>query len=145
MVRFNRFWFQSQFLRLFFEVKGIYLQIFNKKYLFLRSMWFFENENLAASGKICKFFGIELIIMYCTMYIFGSNVSIFKNRKEWKSLHPNKQDPTWYVSTGFYRLRCDATGYDLFNEHTFALYSVHTRICTVCTAQCTVCTQPLFR
>ena len=35
------------FLRLFFEVKGRYLQ---NKYLFLRSLWFFENEIFNARG-----------------------------------------------------------------------------------------------
>ena len=46
-IKFLKNGISTFFGRLFFEVKGKYLQIF-KKHSFLRSPWIFENENFAA-------------------------------------------------------------------------------------------------
>ena len=40
----------AKFPALVFDVSGRCQQIFKNKFLFLRSLWFFENENFAASA-----------------------------------------------------------------------------------------------
>ena len=50
-----------------------------KKYSFLRSLWFFQSENIAArAAKFADIFGIGLI----KIYLIGSLVPTFKNRKK---------------------------------------------------------------
>ena len=63
----------------FFKVKeDMYLQIFKRKYSFLRSLWFFDIENFAAN--VAKFADF-LKWAYKKIYLIDSNVSIFGNRK----------------------------------------------------------------
>ena len=60
---------------------------FKKNYLFSRYLFFFIwkiRHACAARGKSCRFFGIELI----KIKPINSNVTVFKNWKKWKSLHP---------------------------------------------------------
>ena len=58
-----KFQFLILILRIVFYVKGRFLQIFNNKYSFSRSLGFFENEIFATQtrSEICGFFGIDLI------------------------------------------------------------------------------------
>ena len=64
--------------------------ILKKKYKFLRSLWFFENEKL--SSEICRFFGIELIKNKNTPARHSAAMCpIAKIAKSAKSLHPSVQ------------------------------------------------------
>ena len=90
--------FVISFWRLFFEVKGRYLQIFKKVFNYKIPLMF-ESENLAmhellARSQILLFFLIGLI----KIYLIGTKVPVFKNRKKGSiSLHPNVQQ---HVGTG---------------------------------------------
>ena len=94
----QQFCFIISFWRLFFEVKGRYLQIFKKVFNYKIPLMF-ESENLAmhellARSQILLFFGIGLI----KIYLIGTKVPVFKNRKKGSiSLHPNVQQ---HVGTG---------------------------------------------
>ena len=52
-----------------------------KKCTFLRSLWFFERENFAARGQICRFFLIGLIKIYLIGSIDTCNARFRKSKK----------------------------------------------------------------
>ena len=63
---------------MFFDVKGRFLQICKKKYIF-KVPKIFENVNFAArAAEVADFFGIKLI----KIYLIDRNVSLFENRKK---------------------------------------------------------------
>ena len=61
-------------------VQGRYLQILRKTNNFKASVNFESGNFATPAAKFVRFFGIELI----KIFLIGSNVSIFKNRKKWE-------------------------------------------------------------
>ena len=79
---------------MFFDVLGRILQIFRKKYSFLRSLRFFENENFAAyalSG-VCanNFFFYKW--SQTQVNLIHETPAYGKIKKSTKSLHPSRHD-----------------------------------------------------
>ena len=77
------------FRRLFFEVKGRYLQIFNKNINFKVSLIFGKLKLCRTRSKICRFFKIQLI-----------KINLIVSSMFWKSLKSGKSNPAVLYSLG---------------------------------------------
>ena len=83
MLKIRKFvFFRISFCRFFLQVKGMFLNI---KKIHAKVPFIFWNWNFCPVAKFADFLKIVILKLYLTV----SNVSVFENRKKFKSLHPS--------------------------------------------------------